>query len=456
MLRKFIMSFLSLGLVFSLVQVTFADEYTKLLIHSDHPIGSAIEDSSGGNHPISINGDVHHSGSQAKFGMSSIYFDGNGDCLSIPDSEDWNFGSGDFTIECWVYLSGSYVTRRIIQQATINNDMNTDQAFDLLLNSQKKILFLAWNSSHSIFIYLSSDITLSANEWHHIAVVKSGDMAYLFIDGVQRATDTTVSDTIHNSSLPITIGAEYRVSSDAFDNYWSGYIDELRISKGIARWTSNFDPPTAPYGTPQGPIVSISADPQTIDYGQSTTLSWNATDADTCVIEPGIGEVGPSGTTEVSPSTTTVYTITATNAAGSSSSGVTVFVESEYDASVFKVAERVGIGTLTPQSELAVNGTITAREVVVTDAGWADFVFDEGYRLPSLEDVESYINRNRRLPDIPSEKDIKEKGLSVSEVLSRQMQKIEELTLYIIQLHERIEALEKQGCGAGRGLEASN
>jgi len=93
----------------------------------------------------------------------------------------------------------------------------------------------------------------------------------------------------------------------------------------------------------------------------------------------------------------------------------------------------VGIGTTSPQSKLAVNGTITTKEIKVTEAGWADFVFDEDYDLASLDEVESFIRENKHLPDIPSAKEVDQQGLAVSEILAKQMQKIEELTLYVIE-----------------------
>lgn len=102
----------------------------------------------------------------------------------------------------------------------------------------------------------------------------------------------------------------------------------------------------------------------------------------------------------------------------------------------------VGIGTITPQSELAVNGKITAQEVQVTQTGWSDFVFEDGYNLASLDKVESYIKENGHLPDIPSAKQIKEDGLAVSEMLAKQMQKIEEMTLYLIEMKKENEELK--------------
>jgi hypothetical protein len=104
----------------------------------------------------------------------------------------------------------------------------------------------------------------------------------------------------------------------------------------------------------------------------------------------------------------------------------------------------IGIGTASPQSKLAVNGAITAMEIVVTDTGWADYVFSDNYSLPSLDEVESFIKVNKHLPDMPSEKEVTAKGLSVSEMMTKQMQKIEELTLYVIALKKENDALKTE------------
>ena len=87
-------------------------------------------------------------------------------------------------------------------------------------------------------------------------------------------------------------------------------------------------------------------------------------------------------------------------------------------------------------------GTIT--DAGLANNGWADFVFDDNYKLPSLEEVESYIKVNRHLPGIPPEKKIREKGMDVSDMLARQMQKIEELTLYLIALNKENEGLKSR------------
>lgn len=103
----------------------------------------------------------------------------------------------------------------------------------------------------------------------------------------------------------------------------------------------------------------------------------------------------------------------------------------------------VGIGTANPQTKLAVNGTITTKEVNVTLAGWSDFVFAPDYKLKSLEEVANFINENKHLPDVPTETEVLKNGVKVGEMNSILLQKIEEMTLYIINLEKRISELEK-------------
>ncbi len=102
----------------------------------------------------------------------------------------------------------------------------------------------------------------------------------------------------------------------------------------------------------------------------------------------------------------------------------------------------VGIGTQNPGNyRLAVNGSIRAKEIVV-ESGWSDFVFEPGYDLPSLAEVESHIQEKGHLPDIPSAQEVAEHGVKVGEMESRLLQKVEELTLYLIDMNKRVQSLE--------------
>ncbi len=93
----------------------------------------------------------------------------------------------------------------------------------------------------------------------------------------------------------------------------------------------------------------------------------------------------------------------------------------------------VGIGVTNPQYKLAVEGTIAAREVKVTAEAWSDFVFHPTYKLRTLNEVEQFIKTNNHLPEIPTETEVKQNGIGLGEMNAKLLQKIEELTLYMIE-----------------------
>lgn len=98
----------------------------------------------------------------------------------------------------------------------------------------------------------------------------------------------------------------------------------------------------------------------------------------------------------------------------------------------------VGIGTTNPQAKLAVNGDIFSKKIKVTQTGWPDYVFHSSYKLLSLKDLESYIQRNNHLPDVPSATDVEKSGLDLGDNQALLLKKIEELTLYIIEQDKTI------------------
>lgn len=104
---------------------------------------------------------------------------------------------------------------------------------------------------------------------------------------------------------------------------------------------------------------------------------------------------------------------------------------------------KVGIGTTTPQSEFSVKGTITAQRVKVTQTGWADYVFSKDYPLTPLTTVEKYLTTHQHLEGIPSAAEVAKDGIDVGEMNKKLLEKVEELTLYLIEQNKKIAALEE-------------
>lgn len=104
----------------------------------------------------------------------------------------------------------------------------------------------------------------------------------------------------------------------------------------------------------------------------------------------------------------------------------------------------LGVGTLYPSERLAVNGNIKAREVNVSTSGWADFVFDPDFNLMPISELKSFIKEKRHLPNIPTEEEVMDKGIWLSEMNVKLLQKVEELTLYIIQQDDQIRELQSR------------
>lgn len=104
-------------------------------------------------------------------------------------------------------------------------------------------------------------------------------------------------------------------------------------------------------------------------------------------------------------------------------------------------SENVGIGTTSPDEKLTVNGKVKAKEVVVTQSGWADYVFDPDYVLMPLPALAAFIEKNGHLPRVPTAQTVEANGAHVGETQVMLLEKIEELTLYAIEQHRRAETL---------------
>lgn len=121
------------------------------------------------------------------------------------------------------------------------------------------------------------------------------------------------------------------------------------------------------------------------------------------------------------------------------------YANTEYRFCIKGESGNVGIGTVNPDEKLTVNGTIKAKEVKVTAKGWADYVFNDNYKLKSLAETKVFINKNKHLPNIPSAKEVEKNGIDVADMQVKMLEKIEELTLHCIALEEKVNRLTKEG-----------
>ena len=219
---------------------------------------------------VTFGGDAEISTAQSKFGGSSLSLDGNGDYVDLPQATN-QLVSEDFTIEFWfrinsgagsetVGLFGSYYTggsgKGMLMQSTATYNQ----------------VFFQWHYGASDWAYLNQTqgtrTALSNNTWYHVAVTRSGSTWRLFLDGTQEDS-VTQSSYITDSGSTTRLG-NYGPSGTASHGL-NGYIEDFRITRGVARYTSNFTAPTSAHPTSTGDVnktvvVNSTVDGVRVDY----------------------------------------------------------------------------------------------------------------------------------------------------------------------------------------------
>ncbi|RPI79436.1 MAG: hypothetical protein EHM45_02905 [Desulfobacteraceae bacterium] len=296
--------------------VLTADQYLKLYLTGEGtPNSQVITDSSSNNYQITPFGNVKSSNSQSKFGESAIFVCGG--YLSVPQTTDWDFGTGDFTVDFWYqFAADSCGGFQLSSQSFINNGSTFSLSWSVANIFQNASFNLRACNCDGGQIKCNSGFgdvpppygsgefpyDFQPHTWHHVAVVgKGGNQVKIFVNGNQIGLTK-------NFAYNLSCNKNLKIGGPIY-----GYLDEFRVSKGIARWWNNF--------TPLGPHASVNnfaASPNIIQSGQSTNLIWAVKDAETCTITPGIGNVSSSGSRTISPSATTNYVLTATGYDGKS------------------------------------------------------------------------------------------------------------------------------------------
>ena len=210
------------------------DSNTLFLIHSDSTDGSTVFQDSGGSatcpHTITANGNVHHETDQKYFGATSVYFDGTTDTLQVatPDT-DWAFGTGNFTIDMWIYKAAG-------NMAIIGNTYNTNGFWHIRVVAD----FLVFN--YGVGTETTTNFTITANTWTHIAVERHGNNLNMFKNGTISTVIGDLTGINFSGLADLYIGNGFGGPND-----YSGYIDEIRISNTARYGGVNFSVPTSSY-----------------------------------------------------------------------------------------------------------------------------------------------------------------------------------------------------------------
>ncbi len=208
-----------------------------LLLPMDGTNGSTtITDSSSNALSATVYGNAQISTSGPKFGSGSLLLDGTGDYITLPDDPDWDFGTGDFTVEAWIHMAALNNNSSVV----VRLNPAASAAWGLrVVTSPTRLQFYAGGSS---FLYNWTGGSL--NTWHHVAATRSGTTLSVYANGTRLGSGS-------NSANLGTSTAVVRVGTDSLTtDFFNGNIDDVRITKGVARYTgASYTVPTEAHPT---------------------------------------------------------------------------------------------------------------------------------------------------------------------------------------------------------------
>ena len=242
---------------------TVGDVYfpqTKLLLPFNGTNGATTtSDLSNNNVPVTFVGTSQISTAQSKFGGSSMLFDGNSDYLTVYNSSFGSFATSTFTIEFWVYYNS--ISGRMTHVTNYSGSSNGI----MIDKSDSHVLKLNLSGGG---VDITGTTTLAVGQWYHIALSGSAGSYKVFLDGVQEGS--TYTGSIPTGANTWELGAELYSGTVYYP--LNGYLDDIRFTAGIARYTSAFTPPTTAHSTSAGDvnkqiIVNSAADGVAIGTG---------------------------------------------------------------------------------------------------------------------------------------------------------------------------------------------
>jgi len=213
--------------------------WDNVVLLMETALPSSITDATGLN--TITNQSVTVTGAQYQVGTSSATFNGSA-YLDMPTSTDLQFVGGDFTMEAWIYCTSTQGDQQIINQDDL---FSGGQTFQLRAGGNAALGFIYFQSSGRGGVVRTTSNTIPLNTWTNIAVSKTGNTLKMFINGVQGYSGTEA--TMYQGANPTIIGSAGGSGISGFG--FNGYIQQVRITKGVARYTADFTPSTQPFPT---------------------------------------------------------------------------------------------------------------------------------------------------------------------------------------------------------------
>lgn len=327
------------------------DDYTMSLLHTDGTDASTtFTNSSQFAHAFTYGNQAQIDTAQSKFGGASGLFDGATDYLTSPDSDDWSFGTGDFTVDFWVRFNTDLTNmQQFVGQYSGDDDnyWGLNKRSSAEGNRLRMDFSLQTVGSKGSYLMTNPWDGVAINTWYHIAFERSGTSAKIFINGVSQPLNEEVAfstNDVGNIAQPLQVGA-WGSSGHLYS--LKGWLDEFRISKGIARWTANFNDslPASAYGNGVGVDFATAK-----GWGAYVTPRWFLVNT-----RPAIGD-GANGGTAVTA---------AQNVDGTVSIGYQIKDPDSADTSQ-TVSVWLGNGAVDPptwQLKYDINSVVTSAEV---------------------------------------------------------------------------------------------
>lgn len=211
-------------------------DLVSLLLHMDGTDNStSFVDSSLNNLTVTNTGSVTISNSVSRFGGSAL-FDSSTQKLSVPAGSLFAYGTNDFTVEAWIYRTSASSDDFIYTQSVSGTNY-----FVFGVQSGGRVFFIGTSSGGGTAI-LGPTTTVSLNTWNHVAAVRANNIVTVFLNGVGGTGTSNTTNFTDTTRVP-TVGQYTHTTT----NRWIGYVDELRITRNFARYTSNFPVPRAPF-----------------------------------------------------------------------------------------------------------------------------------------------------------------------------------------------------------------